>query len=97
MDAFEETWQLNLEREHIRTQWIANHRARAIASAYPRFYRYLPRRIFRRFFIPLLEFLSKRREIRSRSSHSIRPLTPSRPDALAVKQVLRAISASPVG
>jgi GT2 family glycosyltransferase len=36
MDAFEDTWQLNLEREHIRTQWIANHRARALSSAYPR-------------------------------------------------------------
>ena len=97
MDAFEETWQLNLEREHIRTHWIANHRARAIASAYPRLSRYLPRRVFRRYVIPLLEFLSKRREIRSRRGLSNRPLIPSRPDAPAVKQVLRATSASPVG
>lgn len=96
MDAFEETWQLNLEREHIRTKWIANHRARAIASAYPRLSRYLPRRVFRRFFVPLLEFLSKRREIRSRKGLCNRPMIPARPDVQGVKQVLRGMAASPV-
>jgi glycosyltransferase involved in cell wall biosynthesis len=96
MDAFEETWQLNLEREQIRTNWIANHRARAIASAYPRLSRYLPRRVFRRCFIPLLEFLFKRREIRSRRLLTTKPLIPRRPDAQAVTQVLRTISAAPV-
>ena len=96
MDAFEATWQLNLERERIRTQWIANHRSRAISSAYPRLSRLLPRKVFCSLLIPVLEFLSRRREISSRKGRSPRPLVPSSPDVRSVKRLLQAAAASPV-
>jgi GT2 family glycosyltransferase len=35
MDAFEATWGVSLDRERIRVDWTARHRARAAATAYP--------------------------------------------------------------
>lgn len=67
MDAFESTWGVSLERDRIRYDWAARHRARAAATTYPRARRILGEERFRRFVVARLEARVVEEQLRARS------------------------------
>lgn len=86
LDAFEETWNLKLDRNVVRYGWVRMHRRRAIKSAYPKFFRIVRHKRLQDAFCKILESRVLRRLEAERSAKAARnvPVTPPTTDLVTL-------------
>jgi GT2 family glycosyltransferase len=87
MDAFEDTWNVALDRDRIRIGWTAGHRAQAVSTLYPWKRRLYGRTGFRSAVVEPLE-----REVMDRQLAARGSLSPRVPHPLPPEQIAKVIN-----
>jgi len=90
LDAFESTWNVNLDRHLYRFSWAAKHRLRAAETTYPRRRRLLGKERFRRWVVSRLEERVVSEQTRAREG--LGPAVPPAPSRDRVDEVVSSLA-----